>query len=361
MELFALDLGNKQTKIKSAKKTKVLPSRFVESSQYGNRSLLGFAKTEKDVRDFISSKDESFTYVWGTQLDEENVDMVIDTIGFGAARYSSREFKLLTDFALAELALDYPVAQESIIEVAVVTGVPTSDYIQESALEALQKTIKGDHNVTVDGKTLNIRVKKLFILPQPIGTVINVVTDKNGNLIDSPILNGNIGVVDVGGGTVLIDALKKMNMVEDRRKQLSQGAYTLFEAIVKDMTAKGYSVTEHEIEKVVRVGNDKEKYLWSPDNVQTIDITESVMKNRTIFTRNIASTIKTTYKGFGRMQTILVTGGAANLLIKKLFDEEIGITQYMDNSELANISGFYKYGIMEGIDRQHEQKQSTTI
>jgi len=354
MELFALDLGNKQVKIKSAKKTKVLPSRFVEASQYGNRNLLRFAKSEKDVRDFISSKDD-FTYVWGTELDEDVVDIVVDTIGFGSARYSSREFKLLADFALAELALDFPDAQDGILEVAVVTGVPTSDYTQESALEAIKKALKGDHNVTVDEKSLNIRVKKLFVLPQPIGTVINVVTDEEGILKDTPLLNANIGVVDIGGGTVLIDALKKMNMVDDRRNQLSQGAYTLYETVKKHLTAKGYTISEYEVEKVIRDGNDQGKYLWSPDGIQKIDITDIVMEQRKIFTRNISSAIKTTYKGFGRMQKILVTGGAANLLIKKLFDDEIGIAEYMDNSELANVLGFYKYGLMEGIGQDEQQ------
>ncbi|KIO69295.1 hypothetical protein B4065_1468 [Caldibacillus thermoamylovorans] len=357
MELFALDLGNKQVKIKSSKTTKVLPSHFVDASQYGDRDILNFAKSKKEVRDFISSKDIDFTYVWGKDLDIDIVDMVIDTIGFGVSRYSSREFQLLADFALAELALDFPEAHESILEVAVVTGVPTSDYIQESALQALQKTLKGDHNVSVDGKSLNIRVKKLYVLPQPLGTVINVVTDDNGVLIDTPLLSASIGVCDVGGGTILIDALKKMNMVDDRRNQLSQGAYTLYEAIVKELTARGYSVNEYEIESIVRSGNEIEKYLWSPDGIQMIDITDIVMKQRRIFTRNIASAIKTTYKGFGRMQKILVTGGAANLLIKKLFDDEIKINQYMDNSELANIFGFYKYGLMKGIE-QHEESTS---
>lgn len=356
MKLFALDLGNKQTKIKSSKKTKVLPSRFVEASKYGDRGLLGFAKEQKDVRDFVSSKDSNFTYVWGTDLDEDIVRPT-DTIGFGKSRYESREFKLLVDFALGELALDFPEAENSILEVAVVTGVPTSDYTQEAILEVLKETIKGDHNVKVDNKSLNIRVKKLFVLPQPVGTIINVVTDENGNIIDSPLMKANIGVVDIGGGTLLIDAFRKMNMAQDNREQLENGAYTLYKSIANKLIKDGYSVDEYEIENCVRSGNDKEQYLWSPDGVQTIDITKIVMEQREIFTRNVASDIKTAYKGFGRMQTILVTGGGANLLIKETFHNEIGIERYVENSELANVLGFYKYGLMEGIEESNEQEQ----
>lgn len=349
MELFALDLGNKQTKVKSSKQTKVLPSHFVEVSQYGDRNVLGFTKVKKQVRDFISSKDSDFTYVWGTELDEDVVSVVTDTIGFGASRYEGREFKLLVDFALAELALDFSEAEKGILEVAVVTGVPTSDYNQEDALQALQKAIKGDHNVTVDGTVLNIRVKKLFILPQPLGTIINVVTNNSGELLPSPLLQANVGVVDVGGGTVLIDALRKMNMADSNRVQLARGSFTLFEAIVKDVVAKGYSISEYEVESIVRTGNEREQYLWSPDGIQTIDLSPIVMRHRRIFTRNIASAVKTAYKGFGRMLKIVVTGGAANLLIRTEFDEEIGITEYFEDSELANVHGFYKYGLTKGI------------
>lgn len=355
MKLFALDLGNKQTKIMSSAKTRVLPSRFVEASQYGDRNLFGFAKEKKDVRDFISSKDEDFTYVWGRELDEDIVSTTVDTIGFGSGRYSRREFKLLVDFALAELGLDFPEAEEGILETFVVTGVPSSDYTQEHTMNLFGKAIKGDHNVTVDGKVLNIRVKKLIVLPQPMGTVISLVTDDEGNLIDSPLLGANIGVVDVGGGTLLIDALRKMNMVTDNRVQLPLGAYNLYNRIEKELTKEGYEINVHEIERVVRVGNDKEKYLWSPDNIQTIDITDIVMEQRKIYTLNVANAIETTYLGFGRMQTILLTGGAANLLIKDILDEKIGIIHYIENSELANVFGFYKYGLMkmkelEGIE-----------
>jgi len=349
MVLFVADLGNKQTKIKSQFKTKVLPSHFVEASQYGNRNLMNFAKSEKDVKDFISSRDEDFTYVWGKDLDEDVVEVITDTIGFGASRYSGREFRLLTDFALAELALDYKEASEGILEVTVVTGVPTSDYAQSEALSALQKAFKGDHNVTVNGITLNIRVKDLIVLPQPLGTIIDVISDEEGNMIENSITNANVGVVDVGGGTVLIDALRKMNMAEDRRNQLQRGAFTLYEAIQKELVSQGYSINEYETESVVRAGNERERYLWSPDGNQTINITDTVMKQRKLFTRNIASSVKTTYKATDRMQTIFITGGAANLLVKDEFLKEIKEAKFVEDSELANVRGFYKFGLSEEV------------
>ena len=345
MKVLALDLGNKQVKLKSEFREVVLPSHFVEASQYGDRGLLKFAKSKKNVFDFVSSKDPDFTYVWGKELDVDVVEVVSDTIGFGAQRYNRREFKLLADFALAYLAQDYEIAKTGVLEVAVVTGIPTSDYLQKKALDALQKSLKGDHNISINGKSLNIRVKKVYVLPQPVGTVLEQVMDDNGELIESALLNANIGVVDIGGGTVLIDALRKMNLADDKRVQLSRGAFTIYEAIVKELAKQGYTVNEYEIESVVRAGNEREQYFWSPDSNQTLDITDIVMRQRLIFTRNIISAIKTTYKGFGRMQTVLVTGGAANLILQKEFAVEIPIAHFVEDSEIANVRGFYKYAL----------------
>lgn len=347
MELFALDLGNKQVKIKSSKTTKVLPAQFVEVSQYGNRDLLKFAKLERDTSDFVSSKDPDFTYSWGTDVDLA-VEVVQDTIGFGITRYRSRNFKLLADFALAELAKDFEEAASGILEVAVVTGIPTTDYSHDGSTEILAGILKGDHNVIVNEQPLNIRVKEVTILPQPIGTVVDQLIDENGDVKDSYIAESNVGVVDIGGGTLLIDAINKMNMVDGKRNQLTSGAYTLYKAVVKKMAAKGYNSNEYEIANIIRKYNDTEKYIWSPEGSQLIDISDIIMKERLLFTRTVASAINSTYMDISDMRTILVTGGAANLVIKSDLADEIEIVDFVDYSEIANVNGFYKYGLQEG-------------
>lgn len=349
--LFSLDLGNKQVKLKAGKIEKVLPSYFVESSQYGNRDLLAFAKTEKDARDYSSPNDNGFTYVWGTELDIEMLrpEQITDTSGFGIRRYTSREYQLLVDFALAELAREFEESKES-LKVNVVTGLPTEDYNDRSILEQVAKVIKGPHIVTIDGQSYSVIVEKLLILPQPLGTVGNLVMDDKGTKVDNDFDNANIGVVDLGGGTVLIDALKNMNMAEDNRTQLTNGAYTLFKQISKELSKKGHIISEFELEKVIRniIGD---KYIWSPDGIQKIDITDDVLKQQKLYTRQIASSVKSTYKGFGRMQKILLTGGSANLIdFKEIQRDLFDLCVLVEDSELANVRGFYKFGLAKGFE-----------
>lgn len=350
MTLFNLDLGNKRTKMLSYRTDKVFPSYFVEVSQYGHRGILNFAKKKKPTSNFSSDLDKGFTYVWGSDLDVDAIDVITDTIGFGIGRYKSRNFQLLVDFALAELAKDYKevLNVSGILEVDVSTGLPTDDYMQQDIINLLVNIIKGDHTVIVDGETLTIRVNNLYLLPQPLGTLINEIADEDGNILDSPLTQADIGIVDIGGGTILIDSLRKMNLVENKRTQLEQGAYILYEAIQKELTTRGYIINVYEIEAIVREGSNNESYIWSPDGVQQIDISPIVMHHRLLFTRIIASSIKTAFKGFGRMQVLLVTGGASNLIIKENFIEELPVARFVNDGEKANIRGFRKHAIAGG-------------
>ena len=347
MELFAIDLGNRQVKMKSSRKTKVYPAYFIEASKFGDRATMQMRKGRKKTSDYTSSRDDLFTYVWGKELDVD-IAKPVDSIGF-TDRYESREFKLLVDFALGELAKDFPEAKESMLEVAVVTGVPTADYMQDRLLEQISKTIKGDHSVTIDGVPLNVRVRSVSLLPQPMGTIVGAMVDDEGELIeDNPIENAVVGIADIGGGTLLVDMLRKMNMDMDKRLQSASGAYTLYESIVRELAKNGRVITVYEVEQVLRNAKS-DSYYWSPDGKETLDISQIVMKERILFTREIASMIKSVFKEFDRISAVLVTGGAANLLVKSEFSASVPKSLYIDDSEKANVNGFYKYGLWQGL------------
>lgn len=346
MKLFAVDLGNRQVKMKSEKGIKVFPSYYVEASEYGNRDILKFAKEKTNTSDYTSVRDE-FTYVWGEGLEVKG-KLVTDTIGFDG-RYNTLYYKLLVDFALAEMARDYSDEIDGIIDVTVVTGVPTDDFNKEEVLTQISKAFKGDHSVTIDGVSITVRVKDVYALPQPVGTVINYLVDGEGNIGDTPLSNSYVGVVDVGGGTVIIDALDSMNLDSTAHAQMEEGAFTLYSNIRNELIKEGHRINEYDIEALVRSGNDLEKYLWSPNGITTLDFTNIIMRERKKYTRKIASVVNSTYKAYDHMFSVIVTGGAANLLIKDEFTAAVRIAEFSANSEVANVNGFYKFGLAEGL------------
>jgi len=346
MKLFALDLGNRQVKLRSEKSLKILPSYFVDAEEYGKRDVLVLKSTDKKTSDYVSQRDSDFTYVWGEGLNISGKHLM-DTIRFDN-RYNSLEFKLLADFALTELARDFKESSDGILDVVVVTGVPTDDYEKDDVVANLTQSLKGVHSTEINGKTHVVRVHDVYVLMQPTGTAINEMVDDQGEVIDgTDIEDGYIGIVDCGGGTLIIDAFDEMNLDTKNRVQLKDGAYSLYTAIRNRVTS--HPISEHEVERIVRNGNETEVYTWSPNGRETIDLTDIVMKERKRYTRKVVQSIKTNYKDMGRMKTIFITGGGANLLIRDEVEMTLPIARFVKNSETANVNGFYKYGLVNEV------------
>lgn len=361
LELFAIDLGNRQVKLKSEKATKVLPSYYVDVEEYGQRNVLELVKNEEKstTSDYKSSRDDAFTYVWGTGLDVGRKH-VTDTINF-TKRYDSRVFKVLADLALAELAKDYKEATDGCLDVVVVTGVPTNEYGEEETFKHIKEALTGAHTVEIDGVPHIVKVHDVYILMQPVGTAVDVMVDDDGIIIEeNDIEDGYVGIVDIGGGTILIDAFEKMNLDTSNREQLEDGSHKLFTRIrnrVND-NKDGHRITEHEVERIVRDGSKNELYYWSPNGRDNINISKIVKEERERYTRKVVQSVKTAFKSMSRMRKIYVTGGTANLLNQVEFKSEIPIAEFIKDSETANVRGYFKYGILNEVN---EVVESDTV
>lgn len=344
MTLFALDLGNRQVKMMDEKKLKTFPSYFMDAEELGDRETLNALKDGAKTSDYVSSKDPDFTYVWGPNLEVDNRE-VIETNRFDG-RYSATEFAVLTDLAIAEMAKGNEDATEGILKVDIVTGMPTSDSMRESTIKDMLATLGGDHHISIDGKPHNIRVSTVTPLPQPVGTLLNEIIDDSYEMIESPLSSATVGITDVGGGTLLIDVVQKLNLDTDTRKQSEHGAFSLYDDIIREMNKLGHNANRAEIESSLRSQNSSGAYAWSYDGVNEIDITEIVMKQRKRYTRRVISQMNSVYKGYDRYYEILITGGGANLLVREELLKAIPKARIIENSESANVRGFYKYGMM---------------
>lgn len=340
MELFALDLGNIQTKIMSSKKSKVLPSKFAYYSDLGNQST-SISDRKVDIKEYETLFDDNFSYAWGADVNLAKVRTFLDTIGF-QNRYSSPNFKLLATFAIGELAKDFQEAKDGILEVNIITGVPTDEF-NEIAVKAIMKVLKSDHNVTIDGVRLTIRVNEVKVLPQPVGTVYNELLDSEGYIEREEYEEETISVVDCGGGTILIDTLNNMNLSETGRTQEEYGAHALYDEIISDCQTKDIRLNKNEIEKILK--EQKNNYFYKPNKNESYDITNIVNKNIVKYTNTLLSIIDSTLKGTSHIDTLFFTGGGANIIDRKLVLSRYERATFIENSELANVNGFYKYGL----------------
>lgn len=340
MKVIALDLGNKQTKMVSEKGTKIFPSNFAHYSKMGDSATI--FKQKNTIDKYIVNFDQDFEYAWGKDINETiNDDQLIKTMMF-EGRYRTIEFKLLASFALGEVARDFEEAQEGLLECIVITGVPSSDFNEKDVADVV-KSIKGDHNVVINGTSHNIRVKEVYVIPQPVGTIYNEMLDQNGEMVEESYLDENVTVTDVGGGTLLIDRLDNLQRVTNEQEQ--NGAYSLYETIKKmvgDQGIKGLS--ENKIANILRSANVKDGYIYKPNKNESIDITEYVQKAMKQYTREIISSINSAIKGSSDIDRYVFTGGGANLIDHKQVKNQFKYVVFAKDSEIANVQGYYKYG-----------------
>lgn len=368
MTIFSLDLGNKQVKLISEKtleqqrvasskkkkgesKTlverlgaKILPSHYLDYDDLGDQRTALHTKDKLHIKKYVSSKDAEFAYAWGTDLHLVHAEeKFISTIGF-EDRYSRREFKVLADMSIAELAIDYEEARTGILEVTVTTGVPTDDFT-EDAVKALTETLLGDHNIKVDDISLNVRVKEVIVNPQPVGTAYNEVLDIEGFIVEekASLLEEQVVVVDIGGGTMLIDTLKNMNL-SNPRTQKPSGAYELYDRVVNLVTDSGIKgLTSYEVEMILRKSDPIEGYFFKPNKNESFNITTHVNKAITKYTRDVLNIISTTLKATLRNDTMLLTGGTSNVINQEEVKSQYPYAQFVKDAEIANALGFYKY------------------
>lgn len=349
MELFALDLGNKQTKLKSNKAEYVLPSQILNENdlpqQLGNLGNLGI---KRDITMYKTPFDEQ-KWAWGTDLVNLKLDDYLQDTLMYRDRYSNHTFKLLANFALGLLATDFEKAKNEIMSVTVVAGVPTEDYNSKEQLRVLAEVLKGQHQVEIDGTTVNVKVETVLIIPQPIGTFYNVLLDDEGKLEREELLDERVGIVDIGGGTILIDTLLNFEFDKKARKQYSTGANDLYEAIASRIED---NVSLYQIEKLVRTGIAEKQFSYKFSKNNILDITEIVEQEIRSFSRRLVSQLRSTFKDIKSIDTLIITGGTSNIIDQAMVKEVFENVVFVDDAEMANVRGFYKYGVTEAGDQQ---------
>lgn len=366
MIIFGLDLGNKQTKLFSNKtlsneenkvEGKVFPSHFLYYDNLGNADTAIFGN-KLNISKYKTEFDEE-EYAWGPDLHKvHNNENFLDTIGF-EKRYSTHEFKLLANFALGELAKDYD-AKNNFLTVKVVTGVPSDDF-NESSVKDLIKALDGRHTITIDDISYTIDVKEVQVIPQSVGTVYNELLNNQGEINPEKehYLEEEITVVDIGGGTILIDTLKNMNLAT--KTQFTTGIYTLYDMIIERAKAKGSeysSLTAYDVEVILRESDDTNGYFFKPNKNVSLEITQIVQSVRKRYTKELINKINKTKKSTSSTDTMLITGGGANLVEKDEIKKRFEFVLFAENSETANSKGFFKYG-MAVMNSEDEEAAAT--
>jgi hypothetical protein len=115
---------------------------------------------------------------------------------------------------LGRLALDYNESRTKPLVVKLVLGVPITDMHEDSkTIQTLKDLMIGRHYIEIDGEELIVEIPSedhILVVPQYMGTAFELAYDDALNSVDD-YANGRMGILDIGGGTILINTSNCLN------------------------------------------------------------------------------------------------------------------------------------------------------
>jgi|GEM_PF-3275319 len=357
---IALDLGNKYVKIKTGKASSCFPTAMLPKNQTGRAIAGGFGTAPKAPLFSTAINDHQAMYFGPGLPDMGYESNWISSIGFGLSRYTSPDFKAMFEYALAFAVKDF---EEEMLEVDLVTGLPSMDEQNDDIVTYLDDFLRRSHTVKMieEGKgsetEITYTIKTVVIVPQYYGTLWDLAVDEDLNILDTRIIEGTVGVVDFGGGTTLVDTAHQLG--------LGAGATSWQEDTGVDYFHRAVHLTsplaDYKIEKIFLEGSEDKGYIYNSGNtLQIKNLTEPFMEQRQKATDYMKGVYRRRFPKPEELSVIFQTGGGANFLLGsqlvEAFEGKVAV-EIIEDSQMANVKGYYKLAIREGLGEYGETEE----
>jgi len=222
----------------------------------------------------------------------------------------------------AGLAAVSPVDAGQVRVDCLVTGLPVNLFFDqkeplENRLKALQeapvKAQIGSRQVEVQ-----VSVGAIKVVPQPFGSLMDLILDQRGQILRRDIAKGRVLVVDIGFHTVDLLAVEGLNIISRLSKSTNFGLASAYEALAQRLN----------------------KPLWQVDQLL---LRQSAPEASTIL-QHLAENINRTVESLNeRFDTYVLTGGGGGRLAPWLLLNEANKVM-LDDPQLANVRGYLKAG-----------------
>ena len=334
MQVLGIDIGFGFTKATNGKDTFIFKSIFGEDAD-----IQFWADFGKDTpTDHIHVTIDGKSYFIG-DLAEQQSSVLYFTLD---------QEKLIADFVkiltltVAGMFLNKGRALNGPINV--VSGLPIGFF--KNNHERFNELLTGHHTITYhssDGQetTKELHINKVRMLPQPLGSVLNLLMDDNGKITDKDLANQKVGVVDIGFRTTDFTIL-------DHLRYIDRGSRTMETGI-----SKGFSVIANKLRE--KCGANVELYrLYNPAEAgaikmrgQGINIAKIRDQVYSQLAASIANDIDRLWADDWDIDAIILTGGGCRELAQYLQPQITGNILPIDSGpdpRLNNVLGYLKYG-----------------
>lgn len=229
--------------------------------------------------------------------------------------------------------------------VQLATGLPVSDYAGKKDLycQALigRQSVKLFNPDSSGERSCRFVVTDCRVLPQPMGTVFDLVLNDAGVLVNKKLAAGNVGVLDIGQNTVDLVRVDGLEFVDSQSDSFSDlglfDAYGLLYREIKDIY--GVEIPPARMEKYLQSG-----YIEVDGHRQSINgIKQRVFSAHA---ERITSRALNLWRDAWQLSAIIVTGGGA-VVLGNYISQQLNRPAQVElvdpaRATLSNVSGYLK-------------------
>ncbi len=334
MQILGIDVGFGFTKATNGKDTFIFKSIFGEDADIQFWADFGDDTPTDHIHVTIDGK----SYFIGDLAEQQS----------SVLHFTLDQEKLITNYvkilslAVAGMFLDKGEAIN--VPINLVSGLPIGFFKQNH--ERFNELLTGHHSVTYHSQngqetTKELYINKVRMLPQPLGSVLNLLMDDNGKIVNKTLANQKIGVVDIGFRTTDFTILDRLRYIDRGSRTMESGIAKGFSVIANKLREKcGVSVELYRLYNAAETGSIKMR----GNRVNFVKIRDEVYSQ---LAASIANDIDRLWAPDWDIDAIILTGGGCRDLAQYLRPQITGnIIPVEANRDprLNNVLGYIKYG-----------------
>ena len=229
--------------------------------------------------------------------------------------------------------------------VRLVTGLPISFFRKHR--EALITLLQKRHDLTIvhpDGRAEDkqIYIEKVRVIPQPFGSLFNLMLDDNGKATSQRFVQEKIGVIDIGFRTSDFTISDRTRYFERGSASTDSGVSLAYSAIANVLQEKsGVNVELYRLYDAITRGTIKIKG-------KRYDLKGLAEKAFTQLATRLATEVNRLWADDWDLDAIVLTGGGGSALapyLQPLLEGEVLPTPPDQDARLNNVLGYWKYGV----------------
>jgi plasmid segregation protein ParM len=330
MEIVGIDVGFGFTKAYNGKNQVIIKSIIGDAADIQFHSPIGDNSAASNLH--ITLNDKSYFLGDYAELQSNIRDYTLD------------QDRLISDFvkilaiAAAGICCD---ARESL---HVVSGLPVGFLRRDT--KKFKDVLLGDHEITFHNRgekdiTKTISIAKVHIIPQPIGSVFNLIFNDTGKIVNKELAMQKLGVMDIGFKTTDFSIFDRLQYIERGSSTLDVGISKCFTVIANKLKQESNINLElYRMFKFIDSGSIKIK----GKEYNITNLKKRVYKH---FSSAITSDLTRLWADDWDLDSILLSGGGslelAEYLLPNIEGEIIPISKSID-ARLNNVYGYLKFG-----------------